>query len=248
MPARQTPNTVGENVTIRPLQEADLPSADRIFRRAFATFLGAPDPITFFGDVDYVRTRWLADRSAALGAELEGELVGSNFATSWGSVGFFGPLTVRPDLWDRGIGKSLLEQTMDLFGRWGTKHIGLFTFAQSAKHIGLYQRFGFWPRFLTAVMSKPIEDRRPELQWSVYSDVPGSGRMAFRRSCEMLTDSVHPGLDLQREIRAVDEQKLGDTVLLSRSGVLVGLAVCHCGASSEAGNGTRGFRRATDSL
>jgi len=34
------------DVTIRPLQEGDLPAADRSFRMAFGTFLGLPDPTT----------------------------------------------------------------------------------------------------------------------------------------------------------------------------------------------------------
>lgn len=152
------------NITIRPLQENDLTTADRIFRLAFGTFLGLPDPITFFGDADYVRTRWLADPTASFGAEIDGELVGSNFATNWGSVGFIRPLTIRPDLWDQGIGKRLMEPIMELFAKWKTRHIGLFTFAQSSKHIHLYYKFGFWPRFLTKIMSKPIEQKAGVLQ------------------------------------------------------------------------------------
>ena len=38
------------NVTVRPLQEADLGEADRIMRVAFGTFVGLPDPGTFMGD------------------------------------------------------------------------------------------------------------------------------------------------------------------------------------------------------
>ena len=87
------------------LQQTDLPEADRIFRLAFGTFLGLPNPIEFAGDADFVRTRWAADPSAAFGAYLGKDLVGSNFATRWGSVPFFGPLTVRPDLWNQGIAK-----------------------------------------------------------------------------------------------------------------------------------------------
>jgi hypothetical protein len=34
-------------VVIRPLTEADLVGADRVFRVAFGTFLGAPDPRQF---------------------------------------------------------------------------------------------------------------------------------------------------------------------------------------------------------
>ncbi len=47
--------------------------------------------MTFSGDADYVRTRWLADPKTALGAEIDGKLVGSNFATRWGSVAFSDP-------------------------------------------------------------------------------------------------------------------------------------------------------------
>ena len=42
---------------------------------------------------------------------------------------------------------------------------------------------------------------------------------------------------LTSEIRAADDQRLGDTVLLSDNSRLVGFAVCHCGAGSEAGSG-----------
>jgi len=56
--------------------------------------------MTFGGDADYVRARWLVDPTAALGAESAGELIGSNFLTNW-----------------------------------------------------LYQKFGFWPQFLTAIIA-----------------------------------------------------------------------------------------------
>src|SRR5262245_17466390 len=94
---------------IRPLTVDDLSEANRIICLAFGTFLGAPEPEQFWADLDYARTRWRADPTAAFGAELDGALVGSNFATRWGSVGFFGPLSVRPDLWDQGVGQRLME-------------------------------------------------------------------------------------------------------------------------------------------
>ena len=87
-------------LSIRPLTAQDLSEAGRIIRLAFGTFLGAPEPEHFWADMDYASTRWYADSTAAFGAELDGALVGSNFATRWGNVGFFGPLSVRPDLWD----------------------------------------------------------------------------------------------------------------------------------------------------
>ena len=100
---QQPSRAVLADVSIRPLQEGDLDAADRVMRMAFGTFLGAPDPMIVFGDMDYVRSRFAAEPSWAFAAELDGEVVGSNFATKWGSFGFFGPVTVRVDLWDRGI-------------------------------------------------------------------------------------------------------------------------------------------------
>jgi GNAT superfamily N-acetyltransferase len=225
-------------ITIRFLREEDLPIADRIMRLAFGTFLGLPDPMKFMGDADYVRTRWLADPSAVFGAEVSGELVGTNFATRWGSVGFFGPLTIRPDLWNRGIAQKLLKPTMDLFDEWGIRHAGLFTFASSTKHVSLYQKFGFWPRFLTSLMELPVGAEPPATsgQWTAFGNLSPSEKQFSIQACGELTSGIFDGLDVGREIRAVDNQKLGDTVLLNYSATLAGFAVCHTGPGSEAGS------------
>jgi predicted N-acetyltransferase YhbS len=224
-------------VTVRPLTERDLPAAARIIRLAFGTFLGAPDPEKIWPGLDYARTRWRADPTAAFGAEDNGELVGSNFATRWGTVGFFGPLTVRPDLWDRGIGKQLMEPVLRRFDAWGVRHAGLFTFAHSQKHVGLYQKFGFWPRFLTAIMSKTVEVNEAS-SLPRYSELSTVGQEEFLRACRAVTGALYDGLDVEREIRAVYAQELGDTVLLPDDGELAGFAICHCGGGTEAGDAT----------
>jgi GNAT superfamily N-acetyltransferase len=224
-------------VAVRPLAQADLPEADRIFRLAFGTFLGAPDPERFFGDVDMVRTRWLADPRAAFGAERGGWLVGSNFVTNWGSVGFFGPLTVDPSCWNRGVAQRLLQPAMELFDSWGTRHAGLFTFAASARHVGLYQKLGFWPRFLTAVMSMPVAPPQATPASSRLSESAAGARPRIIQEVRELTDAIYPGLDVTREIDAVLAQGLGDTVLIGDNAGLQGVAVCHAGAGTEAGSG-----------
>src|ERR1700744_2925467 len=133
----QSPTTpTAEAVTIRPLLEADLDAADRVMRLAFGTFLKVPDPSQFMGDIDFVPTRWKANPSAAFCAEVGGVVVGSVFVGNWGSVGFFGPLTVHPDFWDSGVAQLLMKQVMECFERWGVGFMGLFTFATSLKHIG----------------------------------------------------------------------------------------------------------------
>jgi len=229
-------NTTKSNITVRPLQESELSTADSIMRLAFGTFIGLPEPMSFMGDAAYIRNRWLADPEAAFAAEADGEIIGSNLATNWGSVGFFGPLTIRPDYWDRGVGKRLMEPIMQLFDKWGTKHAGLFTFPHSQKHIGLYQRFGFWPRFLTAIMSKPVEQITSAMRWTKFSEVSNAERDDVLSACREVTDAVYVFLDVAIEIRAVAEQNLGDTILLWDNDRLMALAVCHVGPGTEAGS------------
>lgn len=219
-------------VKVRPMVEADLVDADRVMRTAFGTFLGMPDPMAFMGDADYVRSRWAAAPEAALAAELDGRLVGSNLLTRWGSVGFFGPLSVDPAFWGAGVVQHLMDATMEIMDGSGLAHAGLFTFAHSPKHLGLYQRYGFAPRFLTAVMSAPVASPVDPSGWSTYSADPDLGRRLA--DCAAVTDAIYSGLDVSREIRACHEQGIGDTVLLDDG---AGFAVCHVGAGSEAGSG-----------
>jgi GNAT superfamily N-acetyltransferase len=222
---------------IGPLGERDLPEAERIFRLAFGTFLGVPEPETFWSDRDYVYGRSRAPHVAALGATIDGRLAGSNFATKWGSVGFFGPLTVRPDLQEHRIGQALLAATMRQFDAWGTRHTGLFTFAHSAKHVALYQKFGFHARFLTAIMSAPAQREQMPVGWSRYSALTDAEKHDALRDSREVTNTLYPGLDLSEEIRAVDDQGLGDTVLVEGTGGMAAFAVCHYGPRSEAGAG-----------
>jgi GNAT superfamily N-acetyltransferase len=226
------------NLVVRPLREADLDEADRIYRLAFGTFLGLRDPSRFGGDSDYVRTRWRSEACTAVAAELDGELVGSNFATHWGSVGFFGPLTVRPDLWGRGIASRLLEPTMETFAGWQTTHHGLFTFAESPKHHALYLKFGFYPRFLTPLLAKSVRPIAAPAGLRRFSAVPEVDRDDCLRGCRAVTTSLYPGLDLTSEIRATEAGGLGDTLLLAESNAITGLAVCHFGKGTEAGGAT----------
>ena len=84
---------------IRPLTAQDLSGAGHIIRLAFGTFLGAPEPEQFWADIDYAHTRWRADPTAAFGAELDSELVGSNFATRWARCRAGNPCGARTGAW-----------------------------------------------------------------------------------------------------------------------------------------------------
>jgi GNAT superfamily N-acetyltransferase len=222
------------------LKQSELDEADRIVRLAFGTFLGLPNPLDFMDDRDFMRPRWRSTHVKVIAAREGDRLIGSNVATRWGSFGFFGPLTVRPEYWDRGVAQRLLEVTMTIFDRWGLRHTGLFTFPQSAKHVGLYQKFGYWPGYLTAIMTRTPETApAPQAKRAdapvLLSAFTKSQREQAIQACRKLTYKIDKGLDLTDEIRAVLAQRTGDVVLTYTRGVLDAFAVCLTGAGSEGG-------------
>jgi GNAT superfamily N-acetyltransferase len=238
MAAPSTDNAAPEAITVGPLQENELEAADRIFRLAFGTFIGLPDPMTYAAGTNSVGTRWKADPQAALAARAGERLVGSNLISVWGSFGLFGPLTVHPELWNAGVATRLLARTMDLFERRGVRHAGLFTDPQSPLHIHLYEKFDFWAQFLTAIMAKEVVPATTAVPYALWSELAEDTRQESFRRCREVTETVLEGLDLAPEIRSVAAQRLGDTLLLKGDTRLDGFAVCHCGPGTEAGLGT----------
>ncbi|HEX4020879.1 MAG TPA: GNAT family N-acetyltransferase [Acidobacteriaceae bacterium] len=219
------------SIQIGPLKEAELEEADRIVRLAFGTFLGLPNPLDFMRDRKVIAPLWRSTHIKVIAAREEGRLIGSNVVTHWGSFGFFGPLTVLPEYWDRGVAQRLLQLTMAIFDRWGVRHTGLFTFAHSAKHVGLYQKFGYWPRYLTAIMTLPPRTGQAPPAERAHAPVLLSAlkkgqRQAAIEACARLTRKIDKGLDLTAEIRATLAQRIGDVVLTYTRGVLDAFAVC----------------------
>ncbi|MBG1261356.1 GNAT family N-acetyltransferase [Nostoc commune] len=223
------------HISIRRLQQSELAIADQVFRLAFGTFRKHPEPAKYGGDMTFMK-RWFTDPTAVFGAEVDGQLVGSNFATNWGSFGFFGPLTIHPDFWGHKIAPQLIEPAMECFKGWKNKQAGLFTFPDSPLHLSLYQKFGFYPQFLTAVLSKPLRSTKQLLQGTRYSGLPEDKQLECLKSSQELTDALYDGLDLKREICAVEEQRLGDTIFLWDDKGLTSFAVCHYGKDTEAGS------------
>jgi GNAT superfamily N-acetyltransferase len=231
MPANQS-------IKIGPLKETELEEADRIVRLAFGTFLGLPNPLDAMGDRSFLAPRWRSSNVKVLAAREDGRLIGSNVVTRWGSFGFFGPLTILPDHWNRGVAQRLLEATMKLFDRWGVRHTGLFTFAHSAAHVALYQKFGYWPRYLTAIMKREPAADKKLAEPALLSALGKQQREQAIEACRKLANKVDNGLDLTGELRSVLAQRTGDVVLTYSREVLDGFAVCMNGSGSEGGEKT----------
>jgi GNAT superfamily N-acetyltransferase len=232
-----------QSIQIGALRADELEEAARILRLAFGTFLALSNPMDFMGDRDFVAPRWNAPNTKVLAARENGKLIGSNLATRWGSFAFFGPLTVLPEYWNRGVAQQLLAATMKIFDRWGVRHSALFTFSQSPRHVGLYQKFGYWPGSLTALMKREpapptwalTEDAKVPV---LLSSLTNKEREKAIEACAKLTSSLESGLDLGDEMRAVMAQRIGDVVLIEGRRALDAFAVCMHGAGSEGGEKT----------
>jgi len=225
------------SIKVGPLKQSELPEAENIMRLAFGTFLGLPNPLDFGDDRNFLVPRFHSPNVKAIAARDNGRLIGSNIVTRWGSFGFFGPLTVLPGYWDGGVAKRLMEATIKIFDRWGVRHAGLYTFAHSPKHMALYQKFGFWPRYLTTIMTWTSEASSTTLAEppALLSALPKRERDQAIQACAKLTHGIDKGLDLTDEIRAALAQRTGDVVLAYSRGTLDAFAVCLHGAGSEGG-------------
>lgn len=225
------------DILVLPLEESHLPEARRIFRLAFGTFIGLSDPQKFAPGMDYYAHRRLMFPEGAWGAFEGDRLVGSVLTSRWGSMGSFGPLTIDPEYWDRGIGQRLLEPVMDCFRSWGTQIEGIFTFSSSPKHLALYQRYGFFPGGLVGIMAKRVEVGSSETlqDFRAFSRMPEADGAHVLESCRSLTGDLFPGMDLTQEIECVAERKLGETLLLGEGREIDAFAICHQGRGTEAG-------------
>ena len=231
---------VSPTIKIGPLKQSELQEADRIFRLAFGTFVGLPNPSEFMGDRDLLISRWHAPHVTTLAARENGRLIATNQITRWGSFAFFGPLTVLPEYWDRGVAQRLVDATVQIFDKHGLKRTGLFTFAHSAKHVGLYQKFGYWPGYLTALMTHtptPHESHPAGFlpKTVLLSSLNKTAREQAIAECKRLTNNIDEGLNLGDELRNTRRQNSAEVLLTYGRRSIDGFAICFHGPGSEGG-------------
>lgn len=217
-------------LTIKSLTEADFPRADDIIRQAFAAQMQIPDPARFMPGATF-KSRMSLQPQSNYAAYDGDDLIALICSSIWGSVGYFGPLTVLPDYWGRGIAQQLLEPIMADYSKYGTTAQGLFTFANSPKHIGLYQKFGFYPRRLTALARKELANVgvAAEFTGRSLSQMKDNDRAQALNMIRELCDGLYPGLDLRPEIEAIAKEGCGETFVWPDA-----FAMCHFGPGAEA--------------
>lgn len=201
------------DIIIRSMTADDISEAEYLRRIAFSDLVSlSPED---WGEVNITRTRAAYMKSFV--AVKDNRIVGANFAVVWGSVGWFGPISVDPSLQGAGIGKRLLNEMMDYFRSMDkVRRIGLFTFPDSPRHISFYMKYGFQPKYLIAVLSRNVSAHQVCPPYHLFSQVPRSYEHLamvldlFRK----LSTSAFEGLDVGGEITATRRGSFGDTLYL----------------------------------
>ena len=225
------------SLTIRAMRENDVDAADKVFRLAFGTHFGLSDPLAFSGTARTIEFRRRTWPEGALLAEQDGSIAGIAISVRWGGLGIFGPLAVHPQQWRSGVGRQLLEAMMPTYERWQCRAAALFTFPASLTHVGLYQSFGFWPRSLTALMSRPVTGPSPVPEARSLTAMSETERKDAIGQCAAIADALYAGMDLSDEIAAVVGLPRADAIALVDGSRVTGFVICHCGPGSEADTG-----------
>lgn len=141
-------------------------------------------------------------------AILDGKIAGSIISNVWGKVGWFGPLEVEAPLQNQGIGKALVQESLDYLKEKGCTTRGCETMATSPKNIAFYMKIGFQAKALSNVLYKRLEPVDPD---SLKTNEARPFEDKDMVHAKELWNKVQPGLSYESEIEAVNKHKLGET-------------------------------------
>jgi GNAT superfamily N-acetyltransferase len=166
-----------------------------------------------------------AGAGAMVWREAGGELVAFNMVHRSGTEGWMGPLAVRPDRQNEGLGSAMVLAGIEWLKAEGARTIGLETMPRTVDNIGFYSRLGFMPGHLTVTLVRDV-GRRPSEPGQLLS-AAGADMAGLLEQCRALLDEIAPGTDFTRELALTHELRIGDTCLVHRDGALCGFALWH---------------------
>ena len=146
-------------VSLRPGRPNDAGACGRICYEAFAAISSQHNFPCDLPSVDVATdlVTMLLSHSGffSVVAEVGGEIVGSNFLDERSSVAGIGPITVDPKGQNRGIGRRLMQATLDRATERGFPGVRLLQAAYHGRSLALYATLGFQPREAIACMQGP---------------------------------------------------------------------------------------------
>lgn len=158
-------------------------------------------------------------------------IVGSCFSHMWGKTGWVGPLSILPSYQARGFGKELLKHSLRHLEDSGCTDIGLETMPESVTNLGMYLKVGLRPEGLIAVLGRRLDrrelDEEPAGEVSVERFSESGVKEHFMSQIRRISNALRAGLDYSGEVGLVEKSSLGDTLVATAGGKVVGFSVVH---------------------
>lgn len=148
-------------------------------------------------------------------AESGGKILGSNCLDERSAIAGVGPITIDPEVQNKGVGRALMEAVLARSGERGFPGTRLLQAAFHNRSLSLYTKLGFDTREPISAMQGP----RIKALMPGYSVRPA--RVSDLEECNRLCRSVH-GHDRSGELRDAIEQRTA--VVAERAGRIVAYA------------------------
>ncbi|MDX1523305.1 MAG: GNAT family N-acetyltransferase [Anaerolineae bacterium] len=148
-------------------------------------------------------------------AELEGQVVGSNFLWETAIIAGVGPITVSPTVQNGQIGRRLMEDVLARAKQQGFAGVRLVQAAYHNRSLSLYTKLGFVAREPLSVVQGPalgLELPGYMVRAATTTDVEAANRLSF---------NIH---GLTREQELLDAIQQGTATVVERDGRLTGYA------------------------
>ena len=206
-------------VDLRPGCPADAEACGRICFEAFGAIAAhhnfPSDVPSVEVGIDLMRTLLSHPRFFSVVAEIDGEVVGSNFLDERSSVAGLGPITVDPQVQNRQVGRRLMEAAFDRSREKSHPGVRLLQAAYHGRSLALYAALGFQVREAVACM------QGPPVGGSVSGLAVRPAREEDLEACDRVCRFVH-GHDRRGEL--LDAVQQGTARVVEDDGRITGYA------------------------
>ncbi len=185
------------NIIYRPAKPGDIPAAAQVYSTALNDLYqrhGLGDQVVQFTQPNPYYDFCLHEEPEGFWvAESETKIVG--MAISWlrGSFWFLGCLFILPTCQQGGIGRNLLDKTLELGSHLSVTNRALITFPFNRVSTALYMRYGMYPR-------EPI--------YRMVGD-SAAARLAHKKTESFNYEKLPPAAASIRQLCTIDEPVLG---------------------------------------
>ena len=207
------------HATFRSGRPEDAQACGAIFHEAFRLIaeqhnfpVDFPDPAAAVGILTMLLSR---DDIYSVIAEMDRDIVGSNFLWESDAIAGVGPITVKPSVQNGSIGRLLMERVLD---RAGVKRFAGVRLVQAAYHnrsLSLYTKLGFDAREPLSVMQGP----------ALHVKLPGydvrPAENADLAACNRVCFQVH---GIERGAELLGAIKQGSALVVEHDGAITGYA------------------------